>query len=118
MEVSIIRMSGRAEFYNEIAKDALKIRMDSSLTVFGYQTLKKVSSHLRRHFQSKTVRDALDRNVYPFKKQFDHLDYADLDDCQPCAIICACCYNGYFNKKMQQWYFMRLPNLVYGNNIP
>ena len=50
MEVSIIRMSGRAEFYNEIAKDALKIRMDSSLTVFGYQTLKKVSSHLRRHF--------------------------------------------------------------------
>ena len=25
MEVSIRRMSGRAEFYNEIAKDALKI---------------------------------------------------------------------------------------------
>ena len=34
MEVSIRRMSGRAEFYNEIAKDALKIRLDSSLTVF------------------------------------------------------------------------------------
>ena len=50
MEVSIRRMSGTAEFYNEIAKDALKIRMDSSLTVFGYQILKKVSSHLRRHF--------------------------------------------------------------------